>query len=70
LDHVARAQGLQATEAEIDQRIADLAARRKVEPKEVYTQLQKANRLKELEQSIIEEKVFDFLLSQSTVTES
>jgi trigger factor len=70
LDHVARAQGLQATEAELDQRIADLAARRKVEPKEVYTQLQKANRLKELEQSIIEEKVFDFLLSQSTVTES
>jgi hypothetical protein len=32
--------------------------------------LQKAKRLKELEQTITEEKVFAFLLTQSTVTES
>ena len=36
---------------------------------EVYGQLQKANRLPELERAIREEKVFEYLLSQSTVEE-
>jgi hypothetical protein len=36
----------------------------------VYSQLQKGGQLKELEQRITEDKVWDFLLSQSTVTES
>jgi trigger factor len=70
LDHVARAHGLQATEEELDGRIADIARRRSLEPGQVYAELQKAQRLKELEQSITEEKVFTHLLAQSTVTES
>jgi trigger factor len=70
LDHVAKAQDLRATEAELDEKIADLAKRRNVEPGEVYTQLQKAGQLKELELRITEDKVWDYLLSQSTVTES
>jgi FKBP-type peptidyl-prolyl cis-trans isomerase (trigger factor) len=70
LDHVAKTQNLRATEAELDDRIADLAKRRDVGPSEVYTQLQKSGQLKELELRITEDKVWDYLMSQSTVTES
>jgi len=70
MDHVARSHNLRATEAEIDDRVADIARRRNAQPGEVYGQLQKGGQLKELEQRITEDKVWDFLLSQSTVTES
>ena len=67
LDAVVEQQGLRATEAEIDARIATLAEARGVSPGELYGSLQKANRLAELERGITEEKAFDFLLQQSTV---
>lgn len=69
LDAVVEAHGLRASEAELDQRIARMAEARGVPAGEVYGQLQKANRLGELERAITEEKVFDYLLSQSTVDE-
>ena len=70
LDHVARSNNLRATEEEIDTRVAEIATRRSAQPGEVYSQLQKAGQLKELEQRLTEDKVWDFLLSQCTVTES
>jgi trigger factor len=70
MDHVARSQNLRATEQEIDDRVAEIAKRRNAKPGEVYSQLQKAGQLKELEQRITEDKVWDHLLSQATVTES
>jgi trigger factor len=69
LDTVVESQSLRASEADLDARIAELAGRRKVEPGQLYASLQKAGRLKELERSITEEKVFAYLLQQSTVTE-
>jgi len=60
---------LQATEAEVDARVAEIAARRGASVGEVYASLEKAKRLPELERAITEEKVFDFLLKQSTVEE-
>ena len=67
LDAVVEQQGLRATEAEIDARIAAMAEARGVSPGELYGSLQKANRLAELERGITEEKAFDYLLQQSTV---
>jgi trigger factor len=67
LDALVEQQGLRATEAEIDARIAAMAETRGVSPGELYGSLQKANRLAELERGITEEKAFDFLLQQSTV---
>ena len=69
LDAVVEANGLRATETELDARVAELAASRGVETSQLYGNLQKANRLPELERAITEEKVFDYLLSQSTVEE-
>ena len=70
LDAVVRAQGLAATEAELDERVAQMAASRGIDAGQVYAQLQKSNRLQELERALTEEKAFAWLLSQSTVDEA
>ncbi len=70
LDAVIEAHGLRATEAEVDDRVATMAAARNVPAGEMYATLQKANRLPEIERSITEEKAFAFLLQQSTVDET
>jgi trigger factor len=70
LDAVVRAQGLAATEAELDERVAQMAASRGIDAGQVYAQLQKSSRLQELERALTEEKAFAWLLSQSTVDEA
>ena len=54
---------------DIDVRVAEIAAARSVSANDVYASLQKSQRLPELEHAITEEKVFAFLLPQSTVEE-
>ena len=70
LSAIAEQQSLKATEADVDARIARIAEQRKATPAQIYTSLEQAKRLPELTRSITEEKVFDYLLSQSTVTEA
>jgi trigger factor len=67
IDTIAAKEGLAATEADIDDRVADVAAKRDQDPGQVYASLQKAGRIKELERSITEDKVFDWLLKNNTV---
>jgi trigger factor len=69
LEAMAESHGLRATEAELDERINSIAAARGAPAGQVYASLQKANRLQELERSITDGKVFDFLLKQSTIEE-
>lgn len=69
LDALVEAHGLQATEAELDERINTMAGARGVPAGQIYASLEKSKRLGELERAITEEKVFDFLLKQSTVEE-
>lgn len=69
IEAVATAQNLHATEADVDARVAEMAAARGGEPGKLYASLQQANRLQELERSLTEEKTFAWLLAQSTVTE-
>ncbi|MDQ2669920.1 MAG: hypothetical protein M3Y31_04750, partial [Gemmatimonadota bacterium] len=70
LDAIVEQQKLAATEEELDARVAELAERRGVTAGQLYASLQKANRLAELERSITEEKVFAWLMEQSTVQEA
>ena len=67
LDSVTEKEKLYATEAELDERIQQLAARRGMPPAQLHASLEKSKRLRDVERSITEEKVFAFLLSQSTV---
>ncbi len=69
LDAVTTARNLRATEAEIDERVAEMAARRGVDRAKLYASLEQGKRLGELERAITEEKTFRWLLEQSTVTE-
>jgi trigger factor len=68
IDTIAEREKLTATEAELDDRVAEVATTRKASPSEVYASLQKAGRLREIERGITEEKVFGWLLAQNTVT--
>ncbi len=70
IDTVARTQDLAATEDDLDDRIDEIAQRQKTEPGKVYAALQKENRLKELERSLTEEKVFAYLIEHSTIQDS
>ncbi|MFZ5625161.1 MAG: trigger factor [Gemmatimonadota bacterium] len=70
LSAVAETEKLYATEAEVDARVQEMAAARNVPPAQLYASLEKANRLRDLERQITEEKVFAWLLRQSTVTEA
>ncbi len=69
LEAVSTAQNLQATESDLDARIAEMAAARGTEPGKLYASLEQAKRLGELERALTEEKTFTWLLSQSTVHE-
>ncbi|KPJ91266.1 MAG: hypothetical protein AMS18_09050 [Gemmatimonas sp. SG8_17] len=69
VDHVAEKEGLKATEEDIDERIAEIAKQNKTEPGKVYASLQKSKRLNELERSITDEKVFKYLMEQSTIAD-
>jgi len=70
LDTVVEGNSLQATEQELDARVAALAAGRHMPVGQLYTQLEKAGRLRDLERSLTEEKAFAWLLQQSTVVDA
>jgi trigger factor len=67
IETIAEREGLTATEADIDDRVADVASKRGSNPSEVYASLQKAGRLREIERSITEEKVFSWLKERNTI---
>jgi trigger factor len=67
IETLAEREGLKATEADIDERVADVAQKRNSDPGQVYASLQKSGRLRELETSITEDKVFDWLMERNEV---
>ena len=67
VDTIAEREKLAATEADIDDHIAELAAKRDTDPGQLYASLQKAGRLKELEHTLTEERVFKWLIERNTV---
>lgn len=70
LDTIAEREKLAATEGDVDDKVASLAATRGIEPGQLYASLQKAGRLRELERSITEERVFTWLLGQNSVEQA
>lgn len=67
IETIAEREKLGASEADVDERVADVARKRSAEPGQVYASLQKAGRIKEIERAITEEKVFKWLLERNTV---
>jgi trigger factor len=67
IETIADKQSLRASESDIDARVAEVAERRSADPGQVYASLQKAGRIRELERSITEDKVFGWLMEQNIV---
>ena len=68
IETIAEKEGLAATEKDIDDRIAEQAEKRNMNPGQIYAQLEKSGRLKEMERSITEDKVFKWLLDRNDVS--
>lgn len=67
VERIAETQNLRATQDEVDARVEEIAERNQRPVGEVWTQLQRSGRLHSLEDEITEQKVFDYLKSQSTI---
>ena len=67
IDTLAEREALKATEGDIDDRVAEMATKRGLEPGKLYASLQKAGRLPEMERTITEDKVFAWLKERNTV---
>ena len=71
VEAIAERESLTATEKDIDDRLAEQAEKRGVNLSQLYAQMEKSGRLKEIERSITEDKVFKWLLERNEVqTES
>ena len=70
IDTLAEREKLAATESDVDDKVSELATKRGVEPGTLYASLQKAGRLRELERSITEERVFTWLLGRNTIEQA
>jgi trigger factor len=68
IETIAEKEGLTATEKDLDDRIAEQAEKRGANPGQIYAQLEKSGRLKEMESSITEDKVFKWLLDRNDVS--
>ncbi|MFL5483078.1 MAG: trigger factor [Gemmatimonadaceae bacterium] len=68
IETIADKETLAATEKDLDDRIAEQAEKRGVNPGQLYAQLEKSGRLKEMERSITEDKVFKWLLDRNDVS--
>jgi trigger factor len=68
IETIAEREGLTATEKDLDARISEQAEKRGANPGQVYAQLEKSGRLKEMERSITEDKVFKWLLDRNDVS--
>ena len=69
IERIAQMENLRATQTDVDQRIEEMAERWGRPVNEVWAQLQKSGRLQMMEEEITEDKVFDYLKSQSSVIE-
>ena len=67
IETIAEKEGLAATEKDLDDRIAEQATKRQMNPGQIYAQLEKSGRLKEMERGITEDKVFRWLLDRNDV---
>lgn len=68
LEAIADANGLRATQEEIDERIEEIAAANDRSPSDVWTSLQRNGRLQSVEDEITERKVYEYLKGRSKIS--
>jgi len=66
---IAEREGVTVTDADVQKRIAELAASRNENPKKLRADLEKENRLRQIEGQIREQKTLDMLIAQAKITD-
>ena len=69
IDTIAEKEGLVASTSDVDDKVAEMAAKSGVETGQLYVRLEKEGRLKELERTVTDEKVFGWLIARNTVNQ-
>lgn len=67
IETIAERESLAATEKDIDDRLSEQAEKRGINPGQLYAQMEKSGRLKEIERSITEDKVFSWLMEKNEI---
>jgi trigger factor len=66
---IAEREGIQVSDADLQKRIAELAAARNENPKQLRAELEKDHRIHQIENQIREQKALDMLISQAKITD-
>lgn len=69
VDAIAERERLSASEADVDAKVAEMAAARGTDAGKLYAALQRAGRLREIERSVTEDRVFAWLRERNTIDE-
>ena len=69
IDTIAEKEGLAASTADVDDKVSAMATERGVDTGTLYVQLEKGGRLKEIERTVTDEKVFGWLIARNTVNQ-
>ncbi len=69
IDTIAEKEGLVASTSDVDDKVAEMASRSGVETAQLYVRLEKEGRLKELERTVTDDKVFSWLIARNTVNQ-
>ncbi len=67
IERIAEMENLHPTDADLDQRVQEIAAENEIEPAEVRRQLAQSGRLQALASDLMEQRVFEYLKSLSTI---
>lgn len=66
---IAEREGITVSDADIQKRVAELAAARQENPKKLRAELEKDHRIHQLRSQIIEQKTLDMLIAQAKITD-
>jgi len=66
---IAEREGITVTDADVQKRVAELAAPRNENPKQLRAELEKDHRIHQIENQIREQKTLDMLISQAKITD-
>ena len=66
---IAEREGITASDADIQKRIAEIAAARQENPKKLRAELEKDHRIHQIRNQIIEQKTLDMLIAQAKITD-
>ncbi len=66
---IAEREGITVSDADVQKRVAELAAARNENPKQLRAELEKDHRIHQIENQIREQKALDMLIAQAKITD-